>query len=283
MAAAVYAASEGLTTVLLDRMGPGGQAAGSSKIENFIGFPAGLSGAELATRGVLQLLKFGASIVAPVEVVDIVEGDQAADPLRLCFDDNTTMQADVVLIATGVRWRRLAAIGASDFEGSGVHYVCTAVEAHLYDGQDVAVVGAGNSAGQAAMYLAECCRSRKVHMIVRNKLGPGMSEYLCTRIRSMSNIEVHEGCEVSSVIGVRQPEFIELSSKVNAHTTQLPCGALFVFIGADPCSDWLPPRIKRDSNGYLLTGTDVIRSGDWIRKIVIHAIRDFLSKGPSRR
>jgi thioredoxin reductase (NADPH) len=263
MAAAVYAASEGLTTVLLDRMGPGGQAAGSSKIENFIGFPAGLSGADLATRGVLQLLKFGASIVAPVEVVDIVEGDQANDPLRLCFDDNTTMQADVVLIATGVRWRRLDAMGASDFEGSGVHYVCTAVEAHLYDGHDVAVVGAGNSAGQAAMYLAECCRSRRVHIIVRNKLGPGMSEYLSTRIRNTSNIEVHEGCEVSSVSGVRQPEFIELRSTANVDTTQLRCGALFVFIGADPCSEWLPPRIMRDSNGYLLTGTDVIRSGVW--------------------
>ncbi len=184
MAAAVYAASEGVSTVVLDRLGPGGQAAGSSKIENFIGFPSGLSGAELAMRSVLQLLKFGARIVAPV-MVERIEVDPAADGYHvLHLDCGVKLRARTILVAAGVAWRKLAAEGAERFEGAGIHYACTSVEALLYDHNDVAVVGAGNSAGQAAMFLAECCRDRRVHLLVRRKLGPSMSDYLVGRVRS---------------------------------------------------------------------------------------------------
>ena len=181
IAAAVYAASEGLSTLMLDRLGPGGQAGGSSRIENFIGFPAGLSGAELATRGVLQMLKFGARIVAPVEVEKLIPAKSPDDPHVLHLDCGAEIRCRVVLLALGVRWRRLEAAGADRFAGAGIYYACTTVEADLYDGSDVAVVGGGNSAGQAAMFLAECCPTRTVHLLIRRTLGPGMSEYLAQR------------------------------------------------------------------------------------------------------
>ena len=159
MAAAVYAASEGLSTLMLDRLGPGGQAGGSSRIENFIGFPAGLSGAELATRGVLQMLKFGARIVAPVEVERLIPARSADDLHALQLDCGAEIRCRVILLALGVHWRRLEAAGADRFTGAGIYYACTTVEADIYDNADVAVVGGGNSAGQAAMFLAECCRT----------------------------------------------------------------------------------------------------------------------------
>ncbi len=261
--AAVYAASEGLTTLLLDRLGPGGQAAGSSKIENFFGFPSGLSGAELATRGVLQMLKFGARMAAPVTVERIETGTSPDQPAILHLNCGSRIQADVVLIATGVRWRKLSAIGAERYEGAGVHYVCTAVEAHLYDGSDVAVIGAGNSAGQAVMYLSECCSSRRVHMIIRNQLGPGMSEYLTNRIRSASNVVVHEFSEMNAVSGDHRVDRVEIKNNQSKTHISLPCAAAFVFIGADPAAEWLPPEIARDDLGYLLTGIEASRSGRW--------------------
>src|SRR6184192_1865087 len=181
IAAAVYAASEGLSTLMLDKLGPGGQAGGSSRIENFIGFPAGLSGADLATRGVLQMLKFGAQIVAPVTVEKLIPS-QSVDELHvLHLDCGAEIRCRVLLLASGVRWRQLEATGADRFAGAGIYYACTTVEADLYDGTDVAVVGGGNSAGQAVMFLAECCPSRKVHLLVRRTLGSGMSEYLSQR------------------------------------------------------------------------------------------------------
>jgi thioredoxin reductase (NADPH) len=210
MTAAVYAASEGVSTVVLDRLGPGGQAAGSSMIENFIGFPSGLSGAELAMRSVMQMLKFGAAMVAPVQVDSLEPANAAGDFQVLHLDCGVALRARTVLLAAGVRWRKLLAAGAERFEGSGVHYACTSVEAVLYDKQDVAVVGAGNSAGQAAMFLADCCRDRRVHLLVRRKLGPGMSEYLVGRIRAAPNITVHEGVELAAVEGDRRLERITL-------------------------------------------------------------------------
>ncbi|HEX4793920.1 MAG TPA: FAD-dependent oxidoreductase [Humisphaera sp.] len=271
MTAAVYAASEGVSTVVLDRLGPGGQAAGSSKIENFIGFPSGLSGAELATRSVLQLLKFGARIVAPVEVEKIEPAAKPGDCHLLHLDCGTNLRARTVLIAAGVRWRKLDATGAERFESAGIHYACTSVEALLYDRQDVAVVGAGNSAGQAAMFLADCCRDRKVHLLVRNKLGPGMSEYLVGRIRAASNIVLHEGMEVSAVEGERRLEAVTIrpfDPKRNEKTPEgptekLPIAAAFVFIGAEPGCSWLPDALARDTLGYIFTGIDALRCGKW--------------------
>ncbi len=263
IAAAVYAASEGLSTILLDRLGPGGQAGGSSKIENFIGFPAGLTGAELSTRGVLQMLKFGARMVAPVLVQRVVASADNAGLHELHLDCGAVIKSKIVLIATGVRWRKLQAAGADGFEGAGVHYVCTAVEAVLYDKCDVVVVGGGNSAGQAVMHLAECCPTRRVHMLLRSSLGSGMSEYLVRRVRGAANVTVHEQTEIAAIEGTRQIEAVQLSKKDGARTERLACSGIFVFIGADPAAEWIPPEVARDPLGFLLTGSDVVRSGRW--------------------
>jgi thioredoxin reductase (NADPH) len=264
IAAAVYASSEGLSTLMLDRLGPGGQAGGSSRIENFIGFPAGLSGAELATRGVLQMLKFGARIFAPVEVEKLIPAKSADDCHVLRLDCGAEIRCRVILLALGVRWRRLEASGADRLTGAGIYYACTTVEADLYDGTDVAVVGAGNSAGQAVMFLAECCPARKVHLLIRRKLGPGMSEYLAKRIRTTANVVVHEQTEIDAVDGDRRVEQITLKG-AGTGQQQLRCSALFVFIGAEPSAEWLPSEIGRDAKGYLLTGADAVRSGMWPR------------------
>lgn len=258
MAAAVYAASEGVSTVVLDQVGPGGQAAGSSKIENFMGFPSGLSGTELATRGTLQMLKFGARMVAPVIVERIDPAPGSDEGHILTLDCGTTLFARTILIAAGVRWRKLDAEGADRFESAGIHYACTAVEAVLYDSQDVAVVGGGNSAGQAAMYLSECCRTRTVHLFIRGRLGPAMSDYLVDRIRGASNVVVHEGETIASVQGARRLEAVTLKSG-----KQIPLSAVFVFIGAEPGCTWLPETIVRDKLGYILTGIEALQSGHW--------------------
>jgi thioredoxin reductase (NADPH) len=261
----VYASSEGLSTLMLDKLGPGGQAGGSSRIENFIGFPAGLSGADLAMRGVLQLLKFGARIVAPVAVDKLTPARSVNDLHVLQLDCGAEIRCRVLLLALGVRWRRLEAAGADRFAGAGIYYACTTVEADLYDGTDVAVVGGGNSAGQAVMFLAECCPSRKVHLVIRRTLGPGMSQYLSQRIQATANVVVHEQTEVEAIHGNRRMEAIALRNKATQSTLQLPCSAVFVFIGAEPSAEWLPLEIARDDKGYLLTGTDVVRSGLWPR------------------
>jgi len=263
IAAAVYAASEGLSTLMLDRLGPGGQAGGSSRIENFIGFPAGLSGAELATRGVLQMLKFGARVVAPVEVERLIPARSADELHVLQLNCGAEIRCRVILLALGVHWRRLEARGADRFMGAGIYYACTTVEADIYDGADVAVVGAGNSAGQAVMFLAECCRSRTVHLLIRRTLGSGMSEYLANRIRTATNVVIHEHTEIDAICGNHRMEEIVLRNNASAMQSRLPCSAVFVFIGAEPAADWLPTDLARDANGYLLTGSDVVRSGLW--------------------
>ncbi len=263
IAAAVYAASEGLSTVVLDRLGPGGQASGSSRIENFIGFPAGLSGMDLATRGVLQMLKFGARMVAPVNVQRLEPAASPKDPHILHLDCGAQIRSYTVLAATGVRWRKLEAENADRFEGAGIYYVCTSVEALLYDKSDVAVVGAGNSAGQAVMFLAECCRDRQVHMLIRHELGPGMSSYLVERIRNAPNVKVHEGVCVSALHGTSRLQTVELKTKSPNEKPQFPCAALFVFIGADPRAPDHPASIARVQLGYVLTGSDVVRANQW--------------------
>jgi thioredoxin reductase (NADPH) len=265
LAAAVYASSEGLSTLMLDKLGPGGQAGASSRIENFIGFPAGLSGADLATRGVLQMLKFGARIVAPVAVEKMTPARSAKELHVLHLDCGAEIGCRVLLLALGVRWRRLEAAGADRFVGAGIYYACTTVEADLYDKADVAVVGGGNSAGQAVMFLAECCPSRKVHLLIRRTQGPGMSEYLTQRIRATDNVVVHERTEVEAIHGNHHVKAITLRNNATQSERLLPCSAVFVFIGAEPGAEWLPAEIARDGNGFVLTGTDVVRSGSWPR------------------
>ncbi len=271
MTTAVYAASEGLSTVVLDSLGPGGQSASSSKIENFIGFPSGLSGTELATRSVLQMLKFGAKMVAPVSVELLEPAATPNDYHLLHLDCGNILRARTVLIAAGVHWRKLEVPGANRFESAGIYYACTSVEAVLYDKQDVAVVGAGNSAGQAVVFLAECCHDRTVHLFVRRKLGPGMSDYLVARIRAARNIVLHEGVEVAAVHGDERMESVSLrpydpnptESQKDKSIETIPIAAAFVFIGADPGCFWLPKTLGRDSLGYILTGINALQSGLW--------------------
>src|SRR5262249_48330454 len=157
----------------------------------------------------------------------------------------------------GARWRLLEAAGADRFAGAGVYYACTTVEAELYDGRDVAVVGAGNSAGQAVMFLAECCPTRKVHHLVRRTLGPSMSESLARRIRAARNVVIHEHSEIGSIEGKGHMEGVTLKKHDKDRPNRLPCAAVFVFIGAEPCGEWLPGDIARDQEGYLLTGSAV--------------------------
>jgi thioredoxin reductase (NADPH) len=263
MTAAVYAASEGLKTIVLDRLGPGGQAGGSSKIENFIGFPSGLSGTELATRGVLQMLKFGARIVTPVNVMSLEVSVKAREPHVLHLDCGAALRAHTVLVATGANWRKLEATGAERYDRAGIYYACTTVEGYMYQGEEVAVVGAGNSAGQAVMFLADRC-ARTVHMLIRGPaLGPGMSDYLAARIRATPQIEVHVNTEIAEVHGGSRIERLTLSHRDGRKNSALPCAAVFVFIGAEPRTDWLPEGIAKDHLGYLATGHDAQQSGRW--------------------
>lgn len=263
LAAAVYAASEGLNTLVLDKLGPGGQAGGSSKIENFIGFPSGLSGTELALRGVLQMVKFGAKLIAPTRVNQITLAKSEKEPHQLTLDCGAVISAKTVLIASGVTWRKLDAVNAQKYERAGIYYACTNVEVMLHDTQDVAVVGAGNSAGQAAMYLAECCPARTVHIFARGRFGPSMSEYLCQRIAAMPNIKVHENTRITCVNGseyyIDSVDLLDEGGSVR----NLKLNAVFVFIGAEPGATWLPDEVKRDEKGFILTGTEVVDSGAW--------------------
>ena len=295
MATAVYAASEGLSTLVLDRLGPGGQAGGSSRIENFIGFPSGLSGSELAERGVLQMLKFGAQLVAPVDVTHLDPAPAPGEYHTIHLDCGAAVRARVVLIATGATWKRLPAKNADDFERRGIHYACTAVESLLYEGQPMAVVGAGNSSGQAAMFLAETC-AKHVHLIVRGtSLAKSMSQYLAARIEAHERITVHYDTVISEVIGgaeidavclrrsAAEPESDAAAPESDAAAPEsdaaapgaddpatparpderLAVKAIFVFIGAEPHTPWLPDCIARDAKGYLLTGAESAATGKW--------------------
>ena len=262
ISAAVYAASEGLKTVVIDSLGPGGQAGGSSKIENFVGFPSGLSGTDLATRGVLQMLKFGATMVAPVRVDSIELAADDASPHVLHLDCGGVLRARTVLACTGVAWRRLEAEGADKFERAGIFYACTIVEAQLHPDCDVAVVGGGNSAGQAAMFLSEQRPDRRVHCLIRGELGKGMSSYLVERLRGTRNVVIHNGTEISAVAGKGHIDSITLRRKDDG-PKELQVGGVFVFIGAEPHADWLPAQVARDEGGYIYSGTDLMSRGLW--------------------
>lgn len=258
---AVYSASEGLSTLVLDWIGPGGQAGGSSKIENFIGFPSGISGQELALRSVIQMLKFGAQLYAPATITSITPSDTIGGYHTLGLDCGASIKAKTVLIATGMEWRKLEAEGAERFERAGIYYACTSIEAVLHEHKDVAVVGAGNSAGQAAVYLTECCPGRKVHLFARGKLGPNMSRYLIERILAHPNIIVHENTVITKVIGDSSIEEVDIDCQ-DLHS-KVALDAIFVFIGAEPGANWLPDSLGRDEKGFILTGEDALHSGKW--------------------
>jgi thioredoxin reductase (NADPH) len=222
-------------------------------------------------------------MVAPVTVQSIDPGVVPTGFHVLHLDCGAALRCRTVLLAAGVHLRRLEADGAARFEAAGVHYACTTVEAMLYDKQDVAVVGGGNSAGQAAMYLAECCPERLVHLLVRRRLGPDMSAYLVGRLREAANVRIHEAVEIAAVQGQKRLESVTLrafdatgpgagagagagagdSQQSTPLLATLPVAAVFVFIGADPGCSWLPETVARDKLGYILTGTDALHCGRW--------------------
>jgi thioredoxin reductase (NADPH) len=259
LAAAVYGASEGLKTAVLEESAPGGQASASSKIENYMGFPTGLSGSDLAERAVIQAQKFGATITAPVRATGL---HFASGYNVVGMDDGEQAIGRCVLIATGASYRRLPVEGCADFEGRGVYYSATAVEAQLCEEQPVVVVGGGNSAGQAAVFLAE--RARQVYVVcVEEQIEEMMSSYLATRIHHIDNIELRPQSEITSVEGDEQLESVVIRDNATGAEEQVSVSALFVFIGAEPHTNWLPEEIEVDENGFIKTGPDAAGSPHW--------------------
>jgi thioredoxin reductase (NADPH) len=258
LAAAVYGASEGLKTVVLDRIGPGGQAGTSSKIENYMGFPMGLSGTDLASRALLQAQKFGAKLNAPADVARLT-CERGYHLLSL--EDGQDVSARSVLISTGASYRKLE-IDCSRWEGSGVYYAATAVEAQSCQGAKVMVVGGGNSAGQAAVFLSQC--AEKVFLLIRGgDLGKNMSAYLAERIAHTENIEVRLHTTITAMHGEDCLAAVELTCSQTDCCDTIDSSAVFVFIGADPFVTWLPDAIVRDRKGFVKTGPQVTESGQW--------------------
>ena len=254
LAAAVYAASEGLETLVIESLGPGGQAGSSSRIENYLGFPTGISGQALATRAQIQAQKFGARFAIAKTAAAL---DCTAFPFRLHLADNQVISTRAIVVATGVRYRQLDVPDLARFQGQGVHYAATSVESRLCMGDDVIVVGGGNSAGQAAVYLAS--RARHVHMLIRGEsLSATMSDYLIRRIQSSSRITLHTQTVVTALFGKRYLEGVGWRERGGQETIH-PTANLFSMIGAVPNTDWLTGCVALDSNGFIKTGPSLAR------------------------
>jgi thioredoxin reductase (NADPH) len=258
LAAAVYGASEGLKTLLVEREAPGGQAGTTSRIENYLGFPAGLSGADLARRAVTQASRLGAEVLTPQEVV----GVSVQDPYKVVrLADGSEVSCHALVVATGVDYRKLDLPDADRLAGSGIYYGGATTEASFYRGQRVAVQGGGNSAGQAAVYLARF--AEHVTLVVRaDALGSGMSAYLVDQIGATPNVTVRVNTSVVALHGGEELESIEILEKGTEGSAPLPVAAMFVFIGQAPRTDWLGDLVARDSAGFVLTGADLPRVGD---------------------
>ena len=257
LAAAVYGASEGLHTAVIEREAPGGQAGTSSRIENYLGFPSGVSGDELASRALQQARRLGAEIIVTREITRI---DPATRELHL--DGGDVLRARVVILACGVAWRRLPVEGFDRLAGKGVSYGAARSEAPSSHGLDVHIVGAGNSAGQAALYLST--HARNVTILYRGEaLEKSMSRYLIDQLAARPNIGVLLRTEVVAARGDSALEAIDIRSGATGETARLDSGGLFIFIGADAQTSWLPPEIALDRRGYVLTGSDVVAAGAW--------------------
>ncbi len=248
LAAAVYAASEGLSVIVLENCAPGGQAGSSSKIENYMGFPTGISGQALMGRAYLQAQKFGAQIGVARELLSF----ECGDPLhKLKIDGNDTLYARAVVIASGAVYRQPAIERLEDF--GGVHYGASYVEGEMCHGQDVAIIGGGNSAGQAAVYLSK--RARQVHILIRGAgLAASMSDYLIKRIDHIPNIELHTHSEVEEIVGDTAIESLSVRDNQSNETRSLEASHLFIFIGAQPGTVFLGDEIALDERGFVLTG-----------------------------
>ena len=258
LATAVYAASEGLSVLVLDQRAIGGQAGASSRIENYLGFPTGISGQALAGRAFTQALKFGAELALPLEVSRLVCDGAArcvADPLKLELSNGNTVRARTVVIASGARYRRPDISNLSEFEGAGVSYWASPVEAKLCEGEEVALVGGGNSAGQAVVFLAP--KVKRLHLIVRGAgLEATMSKYLIDRIKALPNVDLHVRTEVVALDGDRTTGLVAASfrNRDSGAVQTCPLRHLFLFIGADPNAAWLKDCAALDPKGFVLTG-----------------------------
>jgi thioredoxin reductase (NADPH) len=257
LAAAVYGASEGLHTVMIEREAPGGQAGMSSRIENYLGFPNGLSGGDLARRAVVQAQRFGVEILSPQEAVGVrTEGSYR----MIKMGDGNEISCHALMIATGVQWRRLEAPGMDRLQGAGVYYGGGATEAMSCKGEIIYVVGGANSAGQAAMNFAKYA-DRVVIVVRGSSLSSTMSQYLIDQIKETPNIQIWPHASVSEVHGETHLEEISFLCSDTNKVERVPAGAMFIFIGALPKTDWLADVVERDERGFILTGPDLIRDG----------------------
>ena len=260
LAAAVYGASEGLRTVVVEREAPGGQAGTSSRIENYLGFPNGVSGDELAIRALQQARRLGAEILVTRNIARI-------DPAtrEVVLDDGEVLRARTLILATGVAWRRLAIEGFDRLVGKGIYYGAARSEASNTQGIDVYLIGAGNSAGQAALFFANYART--VTLLVRgDALEKSMSRYLVEQVRGKPNVRVELRAEVGAVHGDDHLTAIDIVDRASGAMQRRDCGGLFVFIGADAQTDWLPAEVARNDRGYVLTGVDVVKDSRWSRE-----------------
>lgn len=263
LAAAVYATSEGLSTVVLESYAPGGQAGSSSLIENFFGFPTGISGGDLTWRAQLQAYRFGAKFSTPAEALGLIYHPEKAYRVSLQVEGCPALLCSrAVVIATGARYNRLDAEGRARFEGVGVYYAATALEGRLCRGATVIVVGGGNSAGQAAMFLSE--GAAKVLLVVRRTgLSDTMSDYLSRRVLARENIELVPSTTIRRLTGNSVLESVELENLNTGERRTVETPAVFSMIGATPCTEWLPPEVLRDNKGFIKTGALVAAAPLW--------------------
>jgi thioredoxin reductase (NADPH) len=261
LAAAVYAASEGLKTVVVESYAPGGQAGSSSLIENFFGFPTGIGGGELTWLAQLQAYRFGAKFSTPAAALSLQYNP--ADEYRVCLETEgcgAVLRAKAVLITTGADYRRLEAEGREQFEGVGVYYAATALEGQLCRNETVIVAGSGNSAGQAAMFLSD--GAAKVLLVIRGK-NLKMSDYLARRVQARQNIEILYRTEIRKMFGGKKLEQIEVENTETGERRSVQTPAIFSMIGARPCTEWLPEEIERDEKGFIKTGASVAGAPAW--------------------
>ena len=257
LAAAVYASSEGLRALVIEREAPGGQAGTSSRIENYLGFPGGVSGDELASRALQQARRLGAEILVTRAVTRIAPASR-----EIFLDGDEGIRARTIILATGVTWRRLAIEGFDRLIGKGIYYGAARSEAAASSGLDLHLIGAGNSAGQAALHFANY--ARQVTLVVRgDSLHKSMSQYLIDQLRAKSNIAVLLRAEIYAVHGETHLTAIDILDRESKAVQRYDCGGLFVFIGADADTEWIPAPIARDTRGYVLTGNDALKSGAW--------------------
>ena len=257
LTAAVNGAAEGLRTVVIESLAPGGQAGTSTRIENYTGFPFGISGDDLASRALKQAKRLGAEIVV-TRAVEALHPDRH----EIVLDGGETLVAPVVIIATGVEWRTLPVPSVEHFIGNGLYYGAARSDAAVAQGQDVCIIGAGNSAGQAALFFSRHARS--VTMLVRGEsLEASMSRYLIDQIAANDGISVQTRSEAVALHGCTGLEGVDVIDKATGETTRRPYSVLFVMIGADAVTGWLPPEIARDVHGYILTGADAAAADEW--------------------